>query len=58
MKREYNEMETTLQRKLEENQRLATEKNKQMKKAIDKQQVDIDLVMELNEKLKLKKDSM
>ena len=51
-------METTLQRKLEENQRLATEKNKQMKKAIDKQQVDIDLVMELNEKLKLKKDSM
>ena len=52
MTREYNEMESTLQRKLEENQGLATEKFKTMKKAHEKQQMDIELVMEMNEKLK------
>lgn len=52
MSREYQEMEKTLKDKLVENQRLATEQNNKIQKALRAQKGDIDLVMELNEKLK------
>lgn len=55
MSREYSEMESTLKAKLLENQRLATEQNNKIQKALKQQKGDIDLVMELNEKLKTNK---
>ena len=55
MRKEYVEMEATLKAKLIENQRLATEQNEKMQKAINKQKADIELVIELNESLKLNK---
>ena len=58
MGREYCEMEDTLKGKLLENQRLATVQNNQMQKALKKQKVDIELVMELNEKLKTNKERL
>lgn len=45
-------MENALKAKLVENQRIATDKNQQMQKALSKVNVDIQLVMELNQKLK------
>ena len=58
MSREYSEMEGTLKGKLQENQRLATVQNNKMQKALKKQKTDIDLVMELNTKLKTNKDGL
>ena len=55
MGQEYAEMEATLRGKLIENQRLAKEQNERMQKALTKQKADIDLVMELNESLKMNK---
>lgn len=47
-------MESSLKAKLFENQRKATENNDRMQKAITKQKGDIELVMELNDNLKIK----
>ena len=58
MRKEYVEMEATLKAKLIENQRLATEQNEKMQKAINKQKADIELVIELNESLKLNKQRL
>ena len=54
MRKEYSEMEAAYSAKLSENQQKASQMKDQMQKALDKQKVDIDLVMELNEAVKTK----
>lgn len=52
------ERESTLKAKLLENQKQATRQVEQMQKALNKQKADIDLVMELNESLKMSKERL
>ena len=49
-------MESSYKARLAENQKIATEKNNQMQKALTKVQSDIQLVIELNQKLNTNKE--
>ena len=51
-------MESTLQEKLQENQRKATDRYTEMQKALDKQKNDIELVTEFNAALKTNKQRL
>ena len=54
MGREYTEMEQVMQAKLVETKEVAAKQRETLQKALKKQKEDIDIVMEMNETLKIK----